>query len=186
MDSVVRSLPRGVLRHPTTISDRQQFRHKSTSFLEKDDVVETLSSPLWPVVTDPYHYRLVFDCNGCPLTAFQSMVSGLMAGFYYLTGDMPRARGWMLFTVTGYACLPLSMAINLSLPFEYIFDWDQRWILHYIQMIWANLTVKPFFTPHITGLEHIPQDNEAFVFVSNHQSWLDIYSYLTFNELHLR
>lgn len=109
-----------------------------------------------------------------------------MSGFYYLTGDMPRARGWMLFTITGYACLPFSIVVNLSLPFQYIFDWDQRWLMHYIQMLWANLTVRPFFTPHMTGRENIPKKNEPVVFVSNHQSWLDIYSYLTFPELHLR
>ena len=109
-----------------------------------------------------------------------------MSGFYYMTGDMPRARGWLLFTITGYLCLPLSVVVNISLPFQYAFDWDQRWLMHYVSVFWANVTVAPFFKPHITGLENIPKDNEAVVFVSNHQSWLDIYSYLTCPDLHLR
>lgn len=121
------------------------------------------------------------------LLALIPTTTGLMSGYYYLTGDMPRARGWMLFTITGYLSLPFSVIVNISLPFQYMFDWDQRWLMHYISVIWANATIAPFVKPHITGLENIPHgDDQAVVFVSNHQSWLDIYSYLTFPELHLR
>ena len=92
MESVI---PRRVLRRPTTLSDYHQLEHTSTGFLAKDDVVETLPSPLWPAVTDPYHDRLAFGTyNGCPPYRFPMNRCRFDVGFL-LSDWRHAARTWM-------------------------------------------------------------------------------------------
>jgi 1-acyl-sn-glycerol-3-phosphate acyltransferase len=118
----------------------------------------------------------------------------LLTTLYQLArGDRAKARGWAFYTVTGYICLPLSIVVNFSLPFVYLFDWDRRVLYNYITKLWGKMTTWAFVVPTIRGAENIPGTAAAakaapdgstlasrlgdrpVVFVSNHQSWLDIF-----------
>lgn len=64
-------------------------------------------------------------------------------------------------------------------PFVLLFDRYQRKAQFFIAKIWALLTVSPFFRIKYEGLENLPPPNAPAVYVSNHQSYLDIYTLLT-------
>jgi 1-acyl-sn-glycerol-3-phosphate acyltransferase len=73
------------------------------------------------------------------------------------------------------------MALLSSVPVVYLFDWEKRTFLDFIQRTWATWTCLPFFEPsfqgHETALE-LAKSGEAVIYVSNHKSWADIYSLL--------
>nr|GMC58388.1 1-acyl-sn-glycerol-3-phosphate acyltransferase 1, chloroplastic [Ipomoea batatas] len=81
--------------------------------------------------------------------------------------------------------LPLSLPFFLFVlmlaahPFVLCFDRYRRKIHHLVAMVWATLTVSPFYKIEVKGLENLPPDDTPAVFVSNHQSFLDIYTLLT-------
>jgi len=53
--------------------------------------------------------------------------------------------------------------------------WKNSWWLHAIQATWAKMFCWLFFIPvHTEGLEYI-RPNQSYVFVSNHQSYFDIF-----------
>ena len=123
-----------------------------------------LSTILWRCLWVPY-FLLAFIPH-----------SFLAATIYHaLRGNHAKSRGWAFYTVTGYICLPLSMVVNLSAPFVYLFDWDRRLFFNYMTKLWGKITTYPFVVPKIIGAELIPQDGRKMVLVSNHQSWLDIF-----------
>lgn len=64
-------------------------------------------------------------------------------------------------------------------PFVLLKDRYQRNFHHLIAKIWASMTVFPFFKVKIQGFENLPPKNCPAVYVSNHQSFLDIYALLT-------
>ena len=64
-------------------------------------------------------------------------------------------------------------------PFVLLFDRYRRKAHHLIAKMWAALTIAPFFNVEVEGLEHLPQPDMPAVYVSNHQSFLDIYTLLT-------
>lgn len=47
---------------------------------------------------------------------------------------------------------------------------------HVVNTLWAKLTTMLYYPVKITGLENLPGPNEPAVFVSNHESFLDIYT----------
>ena len=47
--------------------------------------------------------------------------------------------------------------------------------------IWAKLTTMMYYPVKISGLENLPPPNQPAVFVSNHQSFLDIYTLFHLN-----
>ena len=61
-------------------------------------------------------------------------------------------------------------------PFVLVFDKHRRKAQHFINKLWANLTIFFFYKAEIEGLENLPGPDEPAVYVSNHQSFLDIYS----------
>ena len=94
--------------------------------------------------------------------------------YHFLKGDHAKARGWAFYAVTGYVCLPLSVVVNFAAPFVYLTDWDRRVFYNYMTKLWGKLTTYPFLVPTIKGADRIPREGPV-VFVSNHQSWLDIF-----------
>ncbi|XP_068651101.1 1-acyl-sn-glycerol-3-phosphate acyltransferase LPAT1, chloroplastic-like [Aristolochia californica] len=90
-----------------------------------------------------------------------------------------KLRGICFFAVNAIAAIFLFMVMLLAHPFVLLFDPYQRKLHHWVAKIWATLTVKPFFSIEIEGLENLPSSTTAAVYVSNHQSFLDIYALLT-------
>lgn len=64
-------------------------------------------------------------------------------------------------------------------PFVLLLDPYRRKLHHCIAKMWATLTVTPFFKIKFEGLENLPPPDTPAVYVSNHQSFLDIYTLLT-------
>lgn len=64
-------------------------------------------------------------------------------------------------------------------PFVLLFDRYRRRFHHFVAKTWATFTVTPFFKIKYEGLENLPPPDIPAVYVSNHQSFLDIYCLLT-------
>mmetsp|Transcript_18188 Transcript_18188/g.29558 ORF Transcript_18188/g.29558 Transcript_18188/m.29558 type:complete len:377 (+) Transcript_18188:872-2002(+) len=106
----------------------------------------------------------------------------LAAAYHWIVGDPWQvSRAYLFFAWTGYLCLPLSAVLLMSLPVVYIYDWKDRWFLDQVQRTWAKLTCLPFFTPTVVQSEktaELLKSGQPVVFISNHESWADIYSLL--------
>jgi 1-acyl-sn-glycerol-3-phosphate acyltransferase len=89
-------------------------------------------------------------------------------------GDMEGFRGTAFYALTGWLCLPLSVGVFVAAPFVLAFDPDQRTFMDGIQKCWGRLTMLPFFQTQVEGADLLEHLGPA-VYVSNHQSWLDIY-----------
>lgn len=64
-------------------------------------------------------------------------------------------------------------------PFVLLFDRYRRKFHHFIAKIWASISIYPFYKIDIEGWENMPSSDTAAVYVSNHQSFLDIYTLLS-------
>lgn len=64
-------------------------------------------------------------------------------------------------------------------PFVLLFDRYRRRAHAFIAKIWATFAVTPFLNIKFEGLENLPPPDVPAVYVSNHQSFLDIYVLLT-------
>lgn len=64
-------------------------------------------------------------------------------------------------------------------PFVLLFDRYRRKAQHFIAKLWATATIAPLIKIEFEGLENLPSQDTPAVYVSNHQSFLDIYTLLT-------
>lgn len=64
-------------------------------------------------------------------------------------------------------------------PFVLLFDPYRRKFHHFIAKLWASISIYPFYKINIEGLENLPSSDTPAVYVSNHQSFLDIYTLLS-------
>eukprot|EP01018_Ginkgo_biloba_P012089 Gb_21284 [translate_table: standard] len=87
----------------------------------------------------------------------------------------PKLRGFCFYAVTSILSIPLFVVMLLAHPFVLMFDRHRRKVHHLFNKLWASLTVLPFCKVDIEGLENLPAPNVPAVYVSNHQSYLDIY-----------
>lgn len=83
------------------------------------------------------------------------------------------------YTVTAFAAIFLFVVMLVQHPFVLLLDRYRRKAHHFIAKIWATMTISPFFKIEFEGLENLPPPDTAAVYVSNHQSFLDIYTLLT-------
>lgn len=87
-----------------------------------------------------------------------------------------RVRAFCFYVTTYIVALPLFFVMLFVQPFVLIFDKHKRKAQHFINKIWASLSILLFYKAEIEGLENLPGPDEAAVYVSNHQSFLDIYT----------
>lgn len=92
---------------------------------------------------------------------------------------VPKARGACFYVVTSIVAIFLFVLMLVAHPFVLLFDRYRRKVHHLIAKMWATLTIAPFFKVEVEGLEHLPRPDTPAVYVSNHQSFLDIYTLLT-------
>ncbi|ERN08113.1 hypothetical protein AMTRI_Chr09g37240 [Amborella trichopoda] len=90
----------------------------------------------------------------------------------------PKVRGIFFYTITGIVAITLFLVMLVVHPFVYLFDRHRRSAHHLIAKIWASLTVFPFCKVEFEGLENLPPNNVPAIYVSNHQSFLDIFTLL--------
>ncbi|KAJ7979604.1 1-acyl-sn-glycerol-3-phosphate acyltransferase [Quillaja saponaria] len=90
-----------------------------------------------------------------------------------------KVRGICFYAVTAFHAIFLFLLMLVGHPFVMLLDHNRRKFHHFIAKIWAMLTVAPFFKIKFEGLENLPPSDTPAVYVSNHQSFLDIYTLLT-------
>lgn len=103
-------------------------------------------------------------------------------GAHYQLSDIQlssKIRGIFFYCVTSFIAIFLFVAMVVGHPFVLLTDRYQRNFHNFIAKIWASMTIAPFFRLKIQGSENLPPNNSPAVYVSNHQSFLDIYTLLT-------
>ncbi|KAJ3689231.1 hypothetical protein LUZ61_018395 [Rhynchospora tenuis] len=90
-----------------------------------------------------------------------------------------RIRGVCFYLATAIIAIPLFIAMAFLHPFILLFDHYRRRAHHFVAKLWASFTIWPFYKFEIEGLENLPSNTTPSVYVSNHQSFLDIYTLLT-------
>jgi len=75
--------------------------------------------------------------------------------------------------------IPLFVAMVVVHPFVILFDRYRRNAHHFIAKLWSDIIIYPFYHTEFEGLENLPSNDTSVVYVSNHQSFLDIYTLLT-------
>lgn len=90
-----------------------------------------------------------------------------------------KVRGAGFYAVTSFAAIFLFVLMVVGHPYVLLVDPYRRKFQHFIAKVWAKLTVAPFFKIDFVGLENLPPPDTPAVYVSNHQSFLDIYTLLT-------
>ncbi|KAJ6406947.1 hypothetical protein OIU84_010457 [Salix udensis] len=101
---------------------------------------------------------------------------------YVISADITfgsRVRGIGFYAVTAIAAILLIVLMIAQHPFVLLFDQYRRRAQFSVAKIWASLTVAPFFKIEYERLENLPPPDVPAVYVSNHQSFLDIYTLLT-------
>ncbi|KAK2408143.1 Phospholipid/glycerol acyltransferase family protein [Trifolium repens] len=90
-----------------------------------------------------------------------------------------KVRGVCFYAVTSFAAIFLFVFMLVGHPSVLLFDRYRRKFHYFVAKVWAKLTVTPFFKIEYEGLENLPPPDTPAVYVSNHQSFLDIYTLLT-------
>ena len=90
-------------------------------------------------------------------------------------------RAICFYLTTFLFAFPLFFAMLAIYPFVIAFDKYRRKGEHIINTLWAKLTTLFYYPVKIQGLENLPRNNEPVVFVSNHESFLDIYTLFHLN-----
>lgn len=82
-----------------------------------------------------------------------------------------------LFYLTTFAfAVPLFAVMLAVYPFVLSFDRFRRRAEHVVNTVWAKLTTLFYYPVRIIGLENLPPSDQPAVYVSNHLSFLDIYT----------
>ncbi|KAK7255855.1 hypothetical protein RIF29_29279 [Crotalaria pallida] len=90
-----------------------------------------------------------------------------------------KVRGACFYAVTAFNAIFLFVLMLVGHPLVLLFDRHRRKFHHFVAMVWAKLTVALFYKIKFEGLENLPPPDTPAVYVSNHQSFLDIYTLLT-------
>uniref|UniRef100_A0A7N0V7E9 1-acyl-sn-glycerol-3-phosphate acyltransferase n=1 Tax=Kalanchoe fedtschenkoi TaxID=63787 RepID=A0A7N0V7E9_KALFE len=90
-----------------------------------------------------------------------------------------KIRGIFFYGVTSLSAIFLFIIMLGAHPFVLLLDRYRRRAHHLVAKIWATCTVTPFYKVQFEGLENLPKPETPAVYVSNHQSFLDIYTLLT-------
>ncbi|KAH6772323.1 Phospholipid/glycerol acyltransferase family protein [Perilla frutescens var. hirtella] len=147
----------------------------------------------YPVQSSLYHeeelHRTYNGYGHCRRRAFlrdlvvRSELTGAgSTGASYVSSEFwfsSKVRGICFYVVTALAAITLFVPMVLQHPLVLMFDRYRRKAQYLVAKAWASLTVAPFFKIEYEGLENLPQADTPAMYVSNHQSFLDIYTLLT-------
>ncbi|XP_058186252.1 1-acyl-sn-glycerol-3-phosphate acyltransferase BAT2, chloroplastic isoform X2 [Rhododendron vialii] len=106
--------------------------------------------------------------------------TGTSGASYPLSGRhvVPKVRGICFYAVTAVVAIFLFVLMLVAHPFVLLLDRYRRQAHYFIARIWALATVTPLLNVDIKGFENLPAPDTPAVYVSNHQSFLDIYALL--------
>ena len=75
--------------------------------------------------------------------------------------------------------VPLFLTMCVIFPFCYFLDRTRRYALSFVNDVWAICSTSPFVKITVEGREHLPKQDEPAVYVANHASFMDIFSFHT-------
>ncbi|KAM1731755.1 hypothetical protein ACFX11_017600 [Malus domestica] len=90
-----------------------------------------------------------------------------------------RVRGIGFCAITAFNAIYLFVLMLIVHPLVLLLDRYKRKAHIFIAKIWATATITPFVRIKYEGLENLPPPDAPAVYVSNHQSFLDIYVLFT-------
>ncbi|XP_076900515.1 1-acyl-sn-glycerol-3-phosphate acyltransferase BAT2, chloroplastic-like isoform X1 [Bidens hawaiensis] len=147
--------------------------YKSQCFLHTRERLASMSAiyklPNQNKKSRPVIVRSEIAGTGSPETSYQLSEIQLVS----------KIRGICFYTVTSFVAIFLFVAMVVGHPFVLLRDRYQRNFHNFIAKIWASMTIAPFFRLKIQGYENLPPKDSPAVYVSNHQSFLDMYTLLT-------
>ena len=85
-------------------------------------------------------------------------------------------RAILFYLTTFVTALPMFFVMLAIYPFVMVFDKYRRGGEHIINTLWSKMTTLLYFPVKIKGLENLPDKSKPVVYVSNHESFLDIYT----------
>lgn len=85
-------------------------------------------------------------------------------------------RAGFFYTTTFAFAVPLFIVMLILYPMVMLFDRFRRRAEHAVNTLWAKLTTLFYYPVKIRGQENLPSHDQAAVYVSNHLSFLDIYT----------
>ena len=94
---------------------------------------------------------------------------------------MATIRAVFFYLTTFAFATPLFLVMLAIYPLVLLMDKYRRRGEHVVNNIWAKLTTLFYYPVKITGLDNLPPPNQPAVFVSNHLSFLDIYTLFHLN-----
>ena len=138
---------------------------------------KSVATPRRPwAVARKWAWRLVWVPSAV-LATIPATLTGLAAYHALVARDRGLARGYGFYALTSWLAIPTGAAICLAAPVSYLSgDWEHRHLLNWLVTLWARATTAPFFTPEFEGIENLPPPGRAAIYVSNHQSFMDIYT----------
>lgn len=92
---------------------------------------------------------------------------------------LKKTRGICFYSVTSFIVVFLFMAMLMAHPFVLLRGRYQRKFHNFVAKIWTCITISPFFRLKIQGSKNLSPQDCPVVYLSNHQSFLDIYPLLT-------
>ncbi|KAL3746278.1 hypothetical protein ACJRO7_015266 [Eucalyptus globulus] len=168
-----------ILRSSSNFSSKCFFHHS------KKQIPVLRHHPTWKVEFNrPYYYDRWYSQSrfyrytvaGSELAEFGNSGAALPLPVHEVIG---KVRGVCFYTVTAIAAIILFQLMLVAHPFVLLFDRYQRKAQHFIAKIWSTLSVAPFVRIEVQGWENLPPPDTPAVYVSNHQSFFDIYTLLT-------
>ncbi|PRQ46114.1 putative 1-acylglycerol-3-phosphate O-acyltransferase [Rosa chinensis] len=90
-----------------------------------------------------------------------------------------KVRGLCFYAITAFNAIYLFALMVVAHPFVLLLDRYRRRAQFFIAKVWATFAVTLFLNIKFEGLENLPPPDVPAVYVSNHQSFLDIYVLLT-------
>lgn len=94
---------------------------------------------------------------------------------------LAKIKGFLFYTFTLMLSIPLFVSMLVMTPFVLLFDKYRRTAQHFVNNIWAKASTTPFYGVKIEGVENLPPASQPAVYVSNHQSFLDIFTLFHLN-----
>jgi len=85
-------------------------------------------------------------------------------------------RAVCFYLTTFITAAPMFVVMLAIYPVVMLFDKYRRGGEHVINTLWSKLTTLLYFPVKISGLDNLPHSKEPVVYVSNHESFLDIYT----------
>ncbi|KAH7861337.1 hypothetical protein Vadar_024784 [Vaccinium darrowii] len=133
-------------------------------------------------------YRLYLDSESCERKKLSRYIAvrseltgnGTSSASYPLPGlhVVSKVRGICFYSVTAVVAIFLFVLMLVAHPFVLLLDRYRRQAHYFIARIWALATVTPLLKVDIEGFANLPAPDTPAVYVSNHQSFLDIYALL--------